>query len=289
MKKLTSTILLSLCCVSLCYAQTDESNSKAEKFKTFSYEKKFGFSINAVPILDWAGNLFNNSVSNTFRDHDNLYLTYNAYPMASVRYFLDNNTSLRLNLGVFGVDQTNNQYIQDDASNSPNDMLIDQMNSKYASTFLGLSYEKRRGENKVKGIYGAELKYVYVYDFYNEYSYANNFSATNISPTTYDWSNGNVSSQSTRVINESMGDRIEIGIRPYLGIEYFLSPQISIGTEIGLTLSKQKEDASTETFETFDISSGQTLTEVVKTEAESNSSSIYFDNYLSKITLTFIF
>ena len=188
----------------LSFAQSN-SELRTEKLKDYNYQGEIGLSINAVPFLDWTGNLFNNSIDNSFSSYNDLYLTNNNLPTISLRYFLDNKTSVRANLGLQNINRTSNQYVQDDASNSSSELLIDRRKTTFSANFIGLSYEKRRGDNRVKGIYGLELFRSSVNDIYNDYTYANNFNSTNLSPTSYDWSLESPVSLDSRIIQEDVG------------------------------------------------------------------------------------
>lgn len=272
----------------LSFAQSN-SELRAEKLKNYNYEEKIALSINAVPFLDWTGNLFNNSIDNSFSSYNDLYLTNNNLPTISLRYFLDNKTAVRANFGLQDINRTSNQYVQNDASNSSSELLIDRKATTFSANFIGISYEKRRGNNRVKGIYGLELFRSSVNDIYNAYTYANNFNSTNLSPTSYNWNLESPASLDSRIIQEDFGRIVSFGLRPYIGIEYFLSPQISIGTEIGISLTKSKNEDTFSVHESYDISSETIIIERKKELANGKQNTISTDNYLSKITLSFIF
>lgn len=272
----------------LSFAQSN-SELRTEKLKDYNYKGEIGLSINAVPFLDWTGNLFNNSIDNSFSSYNDLYLTNNNLPTISLRYFLDNKTSVRANFGLQNINRTSNQYVQDDASNSSSELLIDRRKTTFSANFIGLSYEKRRGDNRVKGIYGLELFRSSVNDIYNDYTYANNFNSTNLSPTSYDWSLESPVSLDSRIIQEDFGSIVSYGLRPYIGVEYFLSPQISIGTEIGISFTMSKDDETFSVYESYDITSETIIIERKKELASGKQNTISTDNYLSKITLSFIF
>ena len=272
----------------LSFAQSN-NKSRAEKLKDYNYEEKIGFSINAVPFLDWTGNLFNNSIDNSFSSYDELYLTNNNVPTVSLRYFLDNKTAVRANFGLQDINQTSNQYVQDDASNSINELLIDRRTTTFSSNFIGISYEKEEERSHVKGIYGIELFRSSLNNIYNTYTYSNNFNSTNLSPTSYNWNLESPASLDSRIIQEDFGSIVSYGLRPYIGVEYFLSPQISIGTEIGISLTNSKNDETFSVHESYDIASETTIIERKKELASGKLNTISTDNYLSKITLSFIF
>jgi hypothetical protein len=272
----------------LSFAQSN-SELRTEKLKDYNYQGEIGLSINAVPFLDWTGNLFNNSIDNSFSSYNDLYLTNNNLPTISLRYFLDNKTSVRANFGLQNINRTSNQYVQDDASNSSSELLIDRRKTTFSANFIGLSYEKRRGDNRVKGIYGLELFRSSVNDIYNDYTYANNFNSTNLSPTSHDWSLESPVSLDSRIIQEDFGSIVSYGLRPYIGVEYFLSPQISIGTEIGISFTMSKNDETFSVHESYDITSETIIIERKKELASGKQNTISTDNYLSKITLSFIF
>ena len=66
------------------------------------------------------------------------------------------------------------------------------------------------------------------------YTYGNAFSAENTTPTsTIDFTNGSSALTNSRIVSSRAGTTFGIGVRGFLGAEYFLIPKLSIGLEYG--------------------------------------------------------
>ena len=106
-----------------------------------------------------------------------------------------------------------------------------------ATTNIGAGYEWRRGTNRLRVLYGGELFYQFNRGVSETYEYGNEMNGDNNAPTSTDWSfPGVVTGEFPTTIRtlESTGQRSHgIGLRAFLGIEYFFAPKICVGTEFG--------------------------------------------------------
>ncbi|MBT6837392.1 MAG: hypothetical protein HOA61_15250 [Bacteroidetes bacterium] len=104
--------------------------------------------------------------------------------------------------------------------------------------------EKRKSKGRMIGYVGADLGLGFANDS-REYSYGNEFSASNPYPTstyhgqTYD---------GYRVTSYTAGFTFISSLRPFVGLEYFICPNISVSAEYGilaeLRVKKQGEATS---------------------------------------------
>jgi hypothetical protein len=181
------------------------------------------------------------------------------------KYYLDNNTAIR---GKFGVNTisglvTNpvqDGVIADQASRGTvNDQLAarlvtvdDEMSFSRTNILVVGGLEKRRGYGRLQGFYGAELGFGmasgandYTYgnefsgDFVVEHSSINNFNSilngNNAgNPTLHDPSSSNTGDfDNVRRLRTEFGGSFTVGVRAFIGVEYFFAPKMSVGAEYG--------------------------------------------------------
>lgn len=206
----------------------------------------FALGFNAVPLLNLIGtpttgapkflrNLFNNQV-------------------VSGKYMLSNNTAVRANFN-FQIDNFNNQnFVQNDVANSPDSLIADGIKVKNQLFVIGGGYEVRKGKGRIQAIYGADLAFSFGRSR-NFMTYGNGFGQTNPTPTSTSWSSSGAVisevSMGERTVSRTSGNMFGIGLRPFVGVEYFFAPRISIGAEFSWNLTYQTTAEGTEVTELY--------------------------------------
>ena len=212
-------------------------------------------SADATPFLNYAGNFFgkvgpNNAPAFNFLGQNNFILG---------KYFKDEKTAYRVGLNIGFNSQSKSAYVPQDQPNpatppagTPATTVTDK--SKFSSTGIGLTVgiEKRKGKTRLQGYYGAELAF-FISSQKQTNTYGNGFAGTGTSPgtspnpTSTTWypnidsssvtgtqpksvSTGTVSS---RVTQAKSGTTFQIGVRGFVGVEYFILPKMSLGGEFG--------------------------------------------------------
>jgi len=152
---------------------------------------------------------------------------------------------------------------------------------KSASHFIGLGagMEMRRGKTRLQGFYGADFMF-WLSGSSQKYTYGNALSTgstpvgvgsttnfgTNITTDTY----GN----QARVTEWKSGSTFGIGVRGFIGCEYFIVPKISIGAEFGWGVGFTSTGASTTDIESI---GGAPASVGTQTLTGSKSSSLMLD------------
>lgn len=226
--------------VTSAFAQ-DLTSKKGEPFLPEAGE--YAISIDANPFLNYVGNFFgktNNNTAPTFNFLNNNFVitgkkfkdATNAY-RASVRLGFDN-TSTKT--------QTADRSVATAATYPDMPTMVENKHSK-SNTNIGISVgiEKRRGKTRLQGVYGAEAGIFYG-STKDKYTYGNELNPTGtpaVVVTAADGMNGNVNlvndtyGNSARVTVRKGGASFSIGVRGFVGAEYFVAPKISIGGEFG--------------------------------------------------------
>lgn len=217
--------------------------------------KDWMIGIDASPILDYAGNLFSqygNSAPDWNFPNNNLIITGGMVKDETTMY------RAKVRLG-FGSSKDEDLI---DASWTPavGDQVTDVTKTSYNQIAIGAGIQKNRGKGRLHGIYGAEAMIM-----------------LGGSKTTFE--NGTPDTLLTTPIEteNKQGSTFGIGVRGFIGAEYFFAPKISISGEFGwgLSLSSTGEGSITTKQYGDDPSTTDTNNVVYTTETKSGKSSSF--------------
>ncbi len=217
----------------------------------------WAISMNADPFFTYLGNAFNGS-SNHAGPNTNFM---SGVQTIVGKKFIDEKNAYRaiLRVGFQSIGQKN--LVLNDAQNGQTfsfpevqGRVEDKISVKNTNIALGVGKEMRRGKTRLQGYYGADAM-IWVSMHSVKYKYGNVMSADNsastsgdtktTTPTTTDFSKPLVGGGYTsgavvkRDIKGSDGLTLGLGVRAFIGAEYFLLPKISIGAEYGWGLGFQ--------------------------------------------------
>ena len=194
----------------------------------------YAIGVSATPFINLAGNLFkinsaapfNNPLSWNFVDGTNAIYG---------KYFLSDNTAIRgaVRLGMGSV--THKNYVTDDADNTGTKTVMDKWTHKATAVLLSAGLEKRRGHGRLQAFYGAGA-YISFEGSTDKFEYGNAFSSTNTAvTTTTDWTTTPITvlKVNGRTLSSKAGKTITLGLRGFVGAEYFVLPKVSLGGEFG--------------------------------------------------------
>lgn len=186
----------------------------------------FAFGISANEILNFVGNMMNNSTDNSIR------FTYPNFDNTVYgKYFLTDQKAIRakIRIGLYSITKTNS--VQNDNDNSQK--VEDKLNRSATDITISAGIEKRRGFQRIQGIYGAEVTIGLSQSGY-KYTYGNSMTSYNQSPTsTIDFYNRLSTQTASRTLEISQNLSFSIGFRGFIGVEYFFAPKISVTGEFG--------------------------------------------------------
>lgn len=138
------------------------------------------------------------------------------------------------------------------------------------SFVIGGGYEKRKGEGRLQGFYGGEVLFSLQGASHDEYTYGNALTQNptadqpnvNAGDATYstNWganlSNGNPinfkhfeGATSARILENKTNSTFGLGIRGFIGAEYFFTPKMCVGGEFGWGLAWERSAKSKTTWE----------------------------------------
>lgn len=269
MKKSISLLALAFS-VTGAFAQ-DLTSKKGEPFLPEAGEWSVG--IDATPFLNYFGNFFGKTgpnVAPTWNNYSlNQTITGKKMKDANTAY----RATIRIGLNNQKNKNAVSEFVAPSAgdvgalSEAP-EQKFDVRRASTRNIVLGVGLEKRRGKTRLQGIYGADLL-VWGGNTRETFKYGNDLTQSdNASTTTFnenlDATNGTYSTNwntvnalyNTNVVTESApgaGDaaagfnrvesaralkrktngRIGVGVRAFVGVEYFVAPKVSIGGEFG--------------------------------------------------------
>jgi hypothetical protein len=232
-----------LCSITLANAQ-ELLSKKGEKMLPDSGD--WAIAVDAAPFFNYLGNVFssagNNSIFKSFGDSS---LTVMG------KYFLHEKKAVRLKLNI-GVSSQNQKYnTTKDGQTDPNVTVVDEWKNTRTSITLGAGIEKRKGKTRLQGLYGGEVSLFYLNGSKNKYSYGNSYSKNTIAPASNNF-NGNIKSDGSRITQAKQGATYGLGLRGFIGMEYFIFPKIAIGMEYGVSFRVGVQGEGQEVSEIWD-------------------------------------
>jgi len=192
----------------------------------------FALGIDATPFLEYLGNIsgfrFNNAP--VFKGVNNtIYF----------KYFLEDDRALRAKLHLNIGQEKYKQTVEDDHATitDPTNVdatTIDTWVKNTQNVGLDIGYEFRRGKGRVQGFYGGEIYLGYTAG--NEFfEYGNPITGANTKPAFHEFAKYNLPKNAYRATERKPGQILSAGIGGFIGVEYFFTPQISMGGEFGLS------------------------------------------------------
>lgn len=241
----------------------------------------WAIGIDASPFLKYVGNLIGNGQNgndgpswNTITQNMQIYGKYFAADdmayRASIRIGYTSDSEKMM------VDDRSDNFVATPAPNPWPDASAEVENKWSDQTMnIGLSVglEKRRGFGRLQGYYGAEFGVNFA-STSQKYEYGNALVSHvlandlgNVDVTAADAMNGGANivnendgagvNRDGRVLSNKDGLEFSIGLRGFIGVEYFIMPRIALGAEFGWGLMFVNQGASKTTFEIEGLSDSQ--------------------------------
>ena len=189
--------------------------------------------IEASPILDFVGNMFNGTAGQTSNSHwGNQNYTLHG------RYFLADDLAVRAHLRLNSKDnkKIERKFIEDQAALAKNPLSQDKVEDKKVSYNnewgLAVGAQQFRGQGRLRGFYGADLGYTYQSSS-EFYYYGNKMTEFNPLPETSTLSG---ISNGERTISQQNSGEHKLGVMAFAGAEYYFMSRACIGFEVGLSL-----------------------------------------------------
>jgi hypothetical protein len=217
----------------------------------------WAISINASPFLTYAGNFIGGNGLNIAPSFN--FLTTNQSIVG--KYFIDDKTAYRAGIRIgIGSNTTSNSLIPAIPATTPVSYVKDEVKTSNTLIALTAGKEWRKGSTRLQGFYGGEAG-ISLGSSGTSYTYGNPITASNSGP---------------RVTDTKNGTTFGIGVRAFIGAEYFILPKISIGGEFGWGLALTSSGEGENTTESFTAGAAKSTT--IKGGPSSSSFSIDTDH-----------
>jgi hypothetical protein len=229
-------------------------------------EGDWGIGVDATPFLNYAGNFFGKTASNSAPTWD--FLSGNQTIVG--KYFKDATTAYRAAIRLGFGSSKNSNYVNDDTNTSPDPKFVqDTKSTSFNGIGLSAGLEMRKGKTRLQGYYGGELG-LFIGGMKDKFTYGNAFSSTNMSPTSTNWSTMTSGPVISRTTELKYGSMFQFGLRGFIGAEYFVLPKMSIGGEFGWGLGFSSVGEGQITTETWDMANNAVKTTTTKTGKQSS-------------------
>jgi hypothetical protein len=245
MKKTITIVAASIIGVSA-FAQ-DLTSKKGELF--LPEAKEIGLSVEATPFLNYLGNFFGKTNNNNAPTFNFL----NNRQSIAFKYFLDAKSAVRASIRI-GIRNQKDNVIFPVTTGPINNQVRTEYTDKRTITgndvIIGVGYEARRGKTRLQGYYGGDF-YVGTGKSKTEYEYALALSSTSVPAVPQHINRFN--NADNDVIDRTGGREFTVGLRGFIGAEYFILPKLSIGGEFGWGLARTTQAKGIENTETLDV------------------------------------
>lgn len=248
--------------VSAVSAQTGEiTSNRGENW--LSQDGDWAITFDAAPLLNYAGNLFNNGNNSNVMAMNNMIASRGyqysddgagrALNVGGVviggKKLIDANTAYRgqVRLGFGSHKETD--LVSTIPATDPVSYVDNVKKFNFMGIDLGVGLEKRVGSTRVVGVYGA------MFDI-----------GFGSAKTTYEYGNAlsnNNPDGTHRPTEEKLGSTMGLGLRAFAGIEWFCAPKISLSAEYSWGVSMSSKGHTTTSTEWWDPANGGS----VKTES----------------------
>ena len=228
-------------------------------------EGDWAIGIDATPFLSYFGNFIGGNDGNAAPSWN--FLTANQ--TITGKYFVADDMAYRGSLRIgFGSNSENGMVGQSGAAAPTYPALPAMVEDTYKSGFtnIGLSggMEWRKGSGRLQGFYGGELG-IAISSRSDSYTYGNAIvAADGTTPATTDFGSNlttDIYGNDARILSNKSGTTFGIGVRGFIGAEYFVLPKLSLGGEFGWGLTFMSMGAGSLEMESTDGSAIGTIVE----------------------------
>lgn len=220
-------------------------------------EGDWSIAIDANPFLNYLGNFIGGVDANSAPSWN--YLT--SGQTITGKYMVSEEMAYRGTLRLGFTSAGNVVLVAEEGATAPTYPEVPSLvenKMKMSSTNIALAggIEWRKGEGRLQGIYGGEVG-IGLSSAKTSYEYGNEIDpAVGVNTSRDDFGTGNITSDTyfnnARVLETSSGASFGIGVRGFVGAEYFVLPKVSLGGEFGWGIVFSTSGSSKVTLESTD-------------------------------------
>jgi len=266
MKKLFAILAAS----AVCYSSNAQELTSKKGFPILPEAGDLSISFDAVPFLDFA---FDKTriMSSSSASSASGALDYSIANNLVAKYMDEANKAYRGRVQLQFTRESDRNYVPKSGSTTGETVENTEATSSSEIT-IGGGLQYYRGKGRLRGYYGGEGLLSVGGGPSKTYTYGNALDANN--------------ETNSRTTKEKSGMTFGLGVRGFIGAEYFFAPKMSIGAEFGWGIGFENTGDGETTTETFDGSAVKTTT--VKTGGNSKFN-LEIDNAGGAINLAIYF
>lgn len=259
MKKLL-TLAVAIFMVTQIFAQDQLTSKNGHVILPETGDYVLGFD--AVPIIDFALNAVN-IMNNTGQTAQHPGFVSGFANTLVGKYYVTDKLAYRGRLGINTTTAIAKSYGLDPlTATDPENILLMKTTNSNNSVFLGGGLEFRRGHNRLQGFYGGEAML--------GFSSSKTKNKYEIEYNTASATAGYVNTGDSRILVSKSGTTFMLGVRGFVGVEYFVLPKISIAAEFGWGLGLTTSPRGKTETEYWDVKPGATGPTQYTEEVEGN-------------------
>lgn len=257
----------------------------------------WAISLDASPAFEFVGNAFSGYTGKNTAPGVN-WLNSNQTIIG--KKFIDEKNAYRVLVRLGFTNETFKNLVADDANTAvitfpaQAPMVTDKFSKKSTNIAIGVGKEMRRGKTRLQGFYGADAM-IWISSSSEKFTYGNTMTAVPPGPgftstpltTTWNDTTGAVTgtvAATNRTTKMKSGMTFGIGVRGFIGAEYFIFPKIAIGAEYGWGIGFQTSGKGKISTEEQQVVSGTNQVAVIETES-AGTSKFGFDTDLNQGTI----
>jgi len=252
---------------------------------------EYCLGIGAAGITQYVGDIFGLQTSNSVSPFQ--YVS-KGFPQTVIygKYMASSETAYRGSININSNTTSQTDIIDDDASQNPDDILVDMYTVQSTAITIGAGLEKRRGSSRVQGVYGAEAFIYYSTGTHHTYEYANEIVESNQSPQSTAYTPAGITlpapALGERIVKAKTGASQAFGVRAFVGVEYFIAPKISLGGEFNWGVALQNFGPQEVTYEAWESASSKVVHHTISSK-NGGSFNINTGNVGGMVNLLFYF
>lgn len=224
------------------FAQEGLTSKKGEAYLPEAGDWALGFD--GTPFVNYIGNLANGSTGNSigFTNGGAIY----------GKMFKDEKTAYRamFQLGFANNTVGNVVNLKSNPSDVDTKEFTNETKTSSNDIKLGFGIEKRRGNTRIQGVYGAMFTFgIGGQKTTNTYGLAYSDSTVLANMGNPDFPNG-------RITEQKAGSRMTLGVQGFIGFEWFFAPKFSLGAEYRWGIEMNNVGESETTTESWGVAPG---------------------------------
>jgi hypothetical protein len=254
-------ICFAICLLPFILSAQEITSKKGERI--LPEKGNWGVLFDAVPFLEYTGNLLNTSGNNSVTPQ-----FPNGYTNTLVlKKYKSDNRALRLKLRVSFISQSIDSIVVYLGGTNPEPTITDSRTVSTKNIVAGIGTQKSHSKGRLSGYFGKELLISYS-------ARDTTFDYGGGPLSQYNWLHTNTFGQERGVTEISEGSKLGIHFHLVFGVEYFFAPKMSLSAEYSWGLGYQKTGEGKIVQEEWDFQSNPQKTKTTTTKIPGDHSFI---------------